>query len=252
MKELAIVVPAYNERGITGTLQGLYNQTPRQDVMHYVVDNGSTDNTRELIESFAVQHQDFPLTILDEPQKGTGAASDTGFRRAIDEGYQLIARTDADTVPRTDWTARITNNFNSRKQLQLLGGYSVPLKDAHYRIGDELLIPAAFVLATALKGIRDKDPRHFKTVVGHNLATRSTAYTSTGGFPRSSIEEIDEDGVYSFRVMDKFGSDAVDRDYKMQVATSMRRARQFSIRRGLQFYLLPRAGVNHSFEVDVR
>ena len=95
-ERLAIVVPFYNEPEIGRTLDGLFTQSYRRDVNHYLVDNGSTDNTRDVIEEFRKEHEEFPLKIIEEGQKGTGAAADTGFTAAIQDGFTWVARTDAD------------------------------------------------------------------------------------------------------------------------------------------------------------
>lgn len=127
--ELAIIIPVYNEPGIAETLQGLYAQEHRSSVHHYIIDNGSTDNTRALVRGFERQHDDFPVTVLEEEQKGTGAAADTGFRQAILDGHSLVARTDGDTVPQPNWTSTIIANFAIRDSLQLLGGRSTAMRD---------------------------------------------------------------------------------------------------------------------------
>ncbi len=128
-EKMAVVVPAYNEPSIGRTLRGLYEQAQRPDeIHHFVVDNASTDDTRARVQEFMNSHDDFPLTVLSEEKKGTGAAADTGFRAAIDAGYDIIARTDADTVPTPLWTSRISDRFHSgHNNLQLLGGKSSPL-----------------------------------------------------------------------------------------------------------------------------
>lgn len=98
-ERIAIVVPAFNEPRIGETLEALHAQQRRNDVHHYVVDNASTDETVEIVHRYQAQHDDFPLTVVHEEQKGTGAATDTGFRRAIADGCTIIARTDADSQP---------------------------------------------------------------------------------------------------------------------------------------------------------
>ena len=45
------------------------------------------------------------VSIVTEPRKGTGAASDTGVRHAIAHGATHVLRTDADTLPVREWTA---------------------------------------------------------------------------------------------------------------------------------------------------
>lgn len=252
-EKIAIIVPAFNEPGIETTLNGLYGQTQRNDYTHhFVVDNGSTDRTREYIERFARSHGDFPLSVLEENQKGTGAASDTGFRTAIEDGYSIIARTDADTVPTPGWTARISDGFAQNEMLQLLGGKSLPLGDEYYRAGDQLFLPLAVRMARIALALKHLDRDYLSAVVGHNMATRADAYQSTGGFERSSIDEMDEDIDYSLKVASYYGRSAIQIDPKLEVQTSMRRMRKYGLAGTAIHHLFPDLRKNRKDAIDIR
>ena len=252
-EKIAVVVPAYNEPSIEKTLKGLYEQERRGDnTHHFIVDNGSIDDTRARIEAFMRYHDDFPLTILNEEEKGTGAASDTGFRAAIDKGYSIVARTDADSVPTSVWTSRISDNFRTHRQLQLLGGKSSPLRDEHYRVGDQLLLLTAVKAARFMLALKNFDPHYLRAVVGHNMATRAQAYEATGGFERSSIDQMDEDIDYSLKVADRYDSSAIEIDPNLEVETSMRRIRQYGIAGTALHHLFPEFRKRRKGGVDVR
>ena len=91
---LWIVVPAYNEeRSIGATLRRLAAQTDTGFTL-VVVDNGSTDATATAVKEFAAGAEAFDVRIVHEPEKGTGAAADTGVRHAIGAGATHVARTD--------------------------------------------------------------------------------------------------------------------------------------------------------------
>ncbi len=249
---LAVVVPVFNEPAVAGTLDALYRQDTRSGVRHYLVDNASTDGTRERVDRFLASHPGFPLTVLEEDQKGTGAASDTGFRRAIADGCPLVARTDADSVPRRDWTGRIRGTFAARPDLALLGGRSVPLDDLHRRPGDALAIPAASLILRGALAAGHRDLSYFRLVAGHNLATRAAGYEEAGGFPRSSIDELDEDIEYSLRIARTFGRRAVAIDRNLVVATSMRRIRAYGFGRTALHHLLPGLRGKLARDTDIR
>lgn len=252
-EKIAVVVPAYNEPGIGATLRGLYEQNYRgESVHHFVVDNGSDDDTRDRIKAFTKYHEDFPLTVVEEAQKGTGAASDTGFRTAINQGYSIIARTDADTVPTPTWTSTIANNFNSTRKLQLLGGKVSPLHDEHYRLGDELLLPSGVKIARIALAIKNGDPHYLKAVLGCNMATTADAYQDVGGFERSSIDQMDEDIDYSLKIADQYGLSAIRIDPNLEVNTSMRRIREYGIAGTALHHLFPESRKNRKTGIDVR
>ncbi|MFJ2271582.1 glycosyltransferase family 2 protein [Streptomyces sp. NPDC087849] len=98
VEPLWIVVPAYNEEaGIRATLTALASQTDTGFALA-VVDNASTDATANIVRRFAATAP-FPVHLVHEEERGTGAAADTGFRYAVAHGAELLVRTDADCLP---------------------------------------------------------------------------------------------------------------------------------------------------------
>jgi glycosyltransferase involved in cell wall biosynthesis len=251
-RQLAVVVPVFNEPAVARTLAALHRQDRTDGIRHFLIDNGSTDGTRARVDAFRAAHPEFPLTVLAEDQKGTGAASDTGFRRAIADGFPLIARTDADSVPRPDWTARICRAFAAHPGLALLGGRSVPLRDAYWRAGDGLLLPAAFVILRGALALSRRDPAYLRLVAGHNLATAAPVYERAGGFPRTSIDERDEDIEYTLRVAGSAGRRAILIDPGLVVETSMRRIRAYGLGRMALRHLAPDRRTTRGADPDVR
>lgn len=154
--ELAIVVPAYNEeRVIERALTAIYQQSDTRNILPIVVNNASTDNMQEVVAKFCHSHEDFPLVTLYESQKGTGCAADSGFRFAAEQGCHIIARTDADSAPRHDWSTHIKASFEY-PNLRLVGGKRVPLHDHLYRRLDSLLWPVGIAIAQQVKFLKEK------------------------------------------------------------------------------------------------
>ncbi len=81
--KLAIVVPAYNEEAlIADTLKGM---PPEADRI-YVVDDGSTDATCQVIQP----HVNGRVRLLSNGHnQGVGAAIISGYRKAIEEGMDV-------------------------------------------------------------------------------------------------------------------------------------------------------------------
>ena len=99
VRDLFVVVPFYNEAsGIAATLDALAAQSDK-DFALVLVDNASSDRSAEVAMAWASTHSDLRIELISEAEKGTGAASDTGFRHAIARGARFIARTDADCLP---------------------------------------------------------------------------------------------------------------------------------------------------------
>jgi glycosyltransferase involved in cell wall biosynthesis len=226
-RRLGIVVPAFNEEeSIEHVLNALYEQSEYSGVGVFLVNNASTDGTRDIVEKFGRYRPDFPLTIVDEHKQGTGSASDAGFLKAISEGYPLVARTDADTHPHVDWAKNMATALESRPDVHLMGGPRLPLKDESYRYYDSVLWPAGMALGDLACRLTAKDRRGSRIVAGANMGTRSETYLRVGGFPHTKIEDADEDGVYVERVVGRYGPDAVAVQRDIKVRTSMRRLRK--------------------------
>lgn len=103
------VVPAFDEEGSVGaTLSALSGQRLRPFVV-CVIDNASADGTAMAVRAAAAAFAGagIGLRLVVEPERGTGAAADTGMRVAIAAGARFLLRTDADSLPRPDWAGRM-------------------------------------------------------------------------------------------------------------------------------------------------
>ena len=85
-----VVIPAFDEvRSIEATLAAIEAQTLRPLVV-CVVDNASRDGTPDVVRAWArggaVRGPGLGVRLVHEPEKGTGAAADTGMRLAISAG----------------------------------------------------------------------------------------------------------------------------------------------------------------------
>ena len=88
---VAVVIPCYNAGPwIEKTIRSVLDQAcPNVDVI--VVDDGSTDNSVAVAETFGDQ-----ITLLTGPNRGACSARNTGFARAQEQGAKYIVFLDAD------------------------------------------------------------------------------------------------------------------------------------------------------------
>jgi glycosyltransferase involved in cell wall biosynthesis len=190
---LAVIVPVYNEEaGIRPTLEALLAQND-SDFDVYFVDNNSTDDSAAIIASYAQPR----WHVVTETQKGTGAAADTGMRAAIVAGATLLARTDADCLPRHDWTAAVRRSLTT-DGLRLVGGELVPRHDEGLSLERRILLRGAVELAEAFGRIRpgNRSPEYlgpYMMAAGCNVGITAELYVAAGGFPRTAIEDLHED-----------------------------------------------------------
>ena len=194
---LAIGVPVFNEaNGIRPTLDALAAQTDT-DFDVYFADNASTDGSGAVIESFIAEHGLARWHVLGEPQKGTGAAADTALRAAIAGGASLLARTDADCLPRADWVATIRAALTTGG-LRLVGGDLRPRLDEGLPWRTRALLRGAVSFAEAFGRIRPGNQADgylgpYMMAAGCNMAITAELYELCGGFPRTRIEDLHED-----------------------------------------------------------
>ncbi len=107
---ISIIIPAFNEeKNIARCLDGLRKQAGvREDCEIIVVDDGSTDTTREIAQGQGAR-------VLAQSNQGAAAARNFGARNARGE---IILFTDADCVPDSNWVAAMIEPF---KESEVVG-----------------------------------------------------------------------------------------------------------------------------------
>lgn len=109
--KVSVVIPVYNEEKYLGAcLDSLMKQVEPADEI-IVVNNNSTDDTVKIAKQY-------PVRILKEKKQGMTPARNKGFNEAQ---YEIIARTDADTVLPRNWIRRIKRSFADDKLVALSG-----------------------------------------------------------------------------------------------------------------------------------
>jgi apolipoprotein N-acyltransferase len=100
-----VVLPTYDERETVGeVIEGVLAAAPGADVL--VIDDGSPDGTGELVEGIAGTEPRVRLVRRDGKQ-GLASAYLVGFRRGLDEGYDLIVEMDSDLSHRPEDLPRL-------------------------------------------------------------------------------------------------------------------------------------------------
>ncbi|MEU4691430.1 glycosyltransferase family 2 protein [Actinoplanes sp. NPDC023714] len=252
MSTLAVIVPAFNEASsIGGTLAALAAQSD-PGFRLVVVDNASTDDTAGVVRRFAATAP-FPVEIVTEPSPGAGTAADTGFRHAIAGGATMLARTDADCLPATDWIATLRSYLESGAEM--VCGRSIPRRDENPSWTERVLLPGAVRLAATYGRFRraHRTP-DFRTpyvlVHGHNLAMSAWLYLSCGGTAREALEDGSEDVTLLNRA--RRHTDRVVRAEDMVVESSLRRLRAWGPRRTLLWHWDRRYRPSAPAEVHIR
>jgi glycosyltransferase involved in cell wall biosynthesis len=118
---VSIIIPALNEERVIGEcLQALARlDFPKDSFEVIVIDNGSTDRTVEIAQSFS---EALHLTVLRKPGATISAMRNFGVSKADGE---VLAFLDADCIAPSHWL---------RRSMELLPGEGVGVLGAHYRI----------------------------------------------------------------------------------------------------------------------
>ena len=92
---VSVIVPAYNASATIGkTLEALSRQNCFQPFEVIVVDDGSSDNTADIVHSFAA------VKYFRQDNAGPASARNLGAKMAQGD---YLAFTDSDCIPHEDW-----------------------------------------------------------------------------------------------------------------------------------------------------
>jgi glycosyltransferase involved in cell wall biosynthesis len=247
--KLAVCIPCYNESNyIAKTLKSLSLQEDT-DFKVFLCDNGSTDKTAAIAKKVA-KSIGLNLEVVIEKQKGTGAAADTAFRAAITQGFELLARTDADALVDMVWTKSIRKHFLEHPA-GLASGITGPIV-GELNLSQYNIFRGASALAATFGLFRPSNygngrAGRYVMTNGNNLAIDSKTYLAVGGFRRTKIEDLHEDRALVNDVRASGGK--VYRVRAMRVQVSARRIQAWGLFNSLKWY------ANHSFkdnQIDVR
>lgn len=114
---VSVVIPAYNEQGtiaqtITKTLGLDY---PKEKLEVIVVNDGSKDNTRQIVESLITKYVRKGvncLKLINQKNKGKGAALNNALKKARGEFFVVL---DADSYPQKDALMKLLPHFTRQE-----------------------------------------------------------------------------------------------------------------------------------------
>lgn len=181
---ISVVIPAYNEEKYLGEcLAALQKQTTTLPFEVIVVNNASTDTTRHVAEQQSMAN----LRLIDEPQKGRGAARATGFAAATGS---IILSTDADATPPPNWIEEMSRYFEDPTIIAVSGTCYITDRTWLDNKLFNLIQPLAMHLHRLVFGSY--------WLTGSNFAIRAETYKQSGGFNRTLNSQ--EDTQLSFEV----------------------------------------------------
>lgn len=87
---ISVITPVYNgAKYIEETVISVLKASDAHDVEYLVIDDGSTDQTSQILEKFSTQ-----VTIIRQPNAGESAAVNTGFNQATGDFVLVVSADD--------------------------------------------------------------------------------------------------------------------------------------------------------------
>lgn len=197
---VSVIIPAYNAaQTIRGCLEAVQMQTyPRESYEILVVDDGSTDETPRLAETFLY------IRVLHSVHRGPAAARNLGARTATGD---FILFTDADCEPASNWIeAMLAPLTNSGEDI--IGAKGV------YRTRQRQLVARFVQLECEEKYAQMSQVRYIDFVDTFSAAYSRHIFLANNGFDESFPMPSGEDIEFSFRLAEQgykmsFAQDAV-------------------------------------------
>jgi glycosyltransferase involved in cell wall biosynthesis len=185
--QVSVVIPTYNaSQKLRECLEALQKQTyPRERYEIIVVDDGSTDDTKSIIE---VGGGRFPIRYCFQENKGPAAARNRGAGMAQGD---VILFTDADCVPSETWIQEIVSPFRNPGIVAVKGAYETNQRSLWARF-------AQVEFSERYHKLLKQD--YIDMVDTYSAGFRRDVFLSMGGFDPSFPFPNNEDTDLSYRM----------------------------------------------------
>lgn len=210
---VSILIPARNEgKVIRGTLNRMLElDYPMEKCEVMVINDGSTDNTKNVIKSMSRQYKN--IRMLDIPEERSGQGKGAALNYAMNSvKNEIVAVYDADNMPDRESLKNLVFHLNSNPRLAAVTG-----KFRAYNKNRNLLTRLINIEGIAFQWIIQAGRWFFLKISllpGTNFIIRKSVIDEVGGWDE---EALTEDTELTFRLYQhgyiiKFVPDAVTRE----------------------------------------
>lgn len=181
----SIIIPAYNaENHLQACLDALLQQTIHPEEI-IVVDDGSTDGTRTIAESFSL------VTYLTQKNQGPAKARNAGAKKASGD---IILFIDSDCVPEKNWLEEMLKPFEDENVVGVQGAYKTKQKSLTARF-DQLDIEYRYE--------RMKKKETIDWIGTYSAAYKRKVFLDARGFDETFPKASGEDSELSYRLAER-------------------------------------------------
>ena len=121
-----LIIPTHNEeKNILFTLKSLQQQT-FQDFFCVIVNDGSTDKTKEIVENFVENHSKFKIQNLELSKHEPGAKVVRTFNNGLEsvdlKDFDVICKFDADIIFPSDYLMKLNAIYETNSKAGMVSG----------------------------------------------------------------------------------------------------------------------------------
>lgn len=184
-----VIIPTYNEEeNIEKIIEAISSLELKFDIL--VIDDNSPDGTGDIVKNLMQQHKNLNL-INRKAKLGLGTAYITGFKWAIERGYDIIYEMDADFSHNPDDLMRLHDTCMNGVDLAIGSRYISGVNVVNWPLGRVIMSYMASIYVRMVTGLKVKD-----TTAGFKA------------YKREVLETIDLDNIrsrgYAFQIEMKF------------------------------------------------
>jgi len=184
-----VIIPTYNEKeNIESIIDAVSSLSVQFDIM--IIDDSSPDGTGDIVRGLQKKHKN--LYLIERKEKlGLGTAYITGFKWALEKGYDIIYEMDADFSHNPKDLERLYAECMEGVDLAIGSRYISGVNVVNWPLGRVLMSYVASIYVRIITGMKIKD-----TTAGFKA------------YKREVLETIDLDNIrsrgYAFQIEMKF------------------------------------------------
>ena len=188
LPSVSVIIPAYNAAAFIGdALAALEAQMYQGPLQIIVVDDGSTDTTKNVVEKYS------RVKYFFQSNAGPASARNFGAREASGE---ILLFTDSDCRPERAWIEKMANSFSVPDISVVAGSYGIA------NPGSLLARIIHNEIRYRHQALMPEFPRAFGS---YNFAIRRAIFEAVGGFNTDYRTASGEDNDLSYKVLKSGG-----------------------------------------------